>query len=87
MTPSPEPQARASPGRRAADALLFGFAAWTLLCHATVFLGGSLDDGERSLAFHASLRAADRTLTEKDERKFLDKVERAATELGGKLRS
>ncbi|MCG8592511.1 MAG: hypothetical protein MJE66_24740, partial [Proteobacteria bacterium] len=42
MTPSPEPQARASPGRRAADALLFGFAAWTLLCHATVFLGGSL---------------------------------------------
>jgi phenylalanyl-tRNA synthetase beta chain len=52
-----------------------------------VFRGGSLGGDERSLAFHALLRAADRTLTEKDERKFLDKVERAATELGGKLRS
>jgi phenylalanyl-tRNA synthetase beta chain len=52
-----------------------------------LFEGGSLPAGQRSLAFHALLRAADRTLEEKDERKFLQKVERAAQELGGSLRS
>ena len=41
----------------------------------------------RSLAFHATLRAKERTLTEKDEQVFLKKVAKAAQQLGGSLRS
>lgn len=52
-----------------------------------LFRGGTLADGERSLAFHAVLRAADRTLSDKDEHKFLERAGKAAVELGGKLRS
>ncbi len=51
-----------------------------------VYSGPNLDPGMKSLAWHVVLRAADRTLDEKDVKKFLDRVERAATELGGKLR-
>jgi len=51
-----------------------------------LFEGGSLPEGHRSLAFHALLRAADRTLEDKDERKFLLKVEKVAEQLGGSLR-
>ena len=51
-----------------------------------VFRGGSLAAGQRSLAFHAVLRGADRTLADKDEQKFLSKVEKAAEQLGGHLR-
>ncbi|HEX9793769.1 MAG TPA: phenylalanine--tRNA ligase subunit beta [Planctomycetota bacterium] len=50
------------------------------------FQGGALGAGVRSLAFHAVLRAADRTLTDKDERKFLQRAEQLAEELGGALR-
>ncbi len=52
-----------------------------------IFKGGSLEDGWRSLAFHACLRASDRTLSEKDEQKFLKKVAKTAEKLGGSLRS
>ena len=51
-----------------------------------VFAGAPLPAGQRSLAFHAVLRAADRTLDEKDEQKFLERAARAAEELGGSLR-
>ena len=42
--------------------------------------------GLRSLAYHVVLEASDRTLSEADCRKFLDRVERATAELGGQLR-
>lgn len=45
------------------------------------------EQGQKSLAFHATLRASDRTLTEKDEQKFLRKIGEAAERLGGALRS
>ncbi|MFK5956801.1 MAG: phenylalanine--tRNA ligase subunit beta [Planctomycetota bacterium] len=52
-----------------------------------VYTGEGMAEGQRSLAFHCVLRAADRTLGEKEEQKFLRKVEHAAAELGGNLRS
>ncbi len=52
-----------------------------------LFEGGTLAPGQRSLAFHALLRASDRTLKDKDEQKFLTKVAQAAERLGGGLRS
>jgi phenylalanyl-tRNA synthetase beta chain len=45
------------------------------------------EQGQRSLAFHAVLQAADRTLSDKDEQKFLSKIGQAAERLGGSLRS
>jgi len=51
-----------------------------------LYTGGCLGAGRRSLAFHALLRAPDRTLEEKDERRFLERAARAAAELGGRLR-
>lgn len=51
-----------------------------------VYAGGSLAAGQRSLAFHVFLQAADRTLTDDDVQKFLSRVERAVGELGGELR-
>ncbi|MDP7246052.1 MAG: phenylalanine--tRNA ligase subunit beta [Planctomycetota bacterium] len=52
-----------------------------------LFEGGSIEEGWRSLGFRAVLRAADRTLSEKEEQKFLKKVEKVASELGGRLRT
>ncbi|MBC8403762.1 MAG: hypothetical protein H8E15_00935 [Planctomycetes bacterium] len=52
-----------------------------------LFEGGSLAADQRSLAFHALLRAQDRTLSDKDEQKFLLKVAQTAERLGGSLRS
>lgn len=52
-----------------------------------LFEGGSLAEDQRSLAFHAVLRAPDRTLSDKDEQKFLKKVTQTAERLGGCLRS
>lgn len=52
-----------------------------------VYTGEGMAVGQRSLAFRCVLRAADRTLSEKEEQKFLRKVEYVATELGGNLRS
>lgn len=51
-----------------------------------VFRGAPLPAGVRSLAFHAVLRSVERTLDEADERKFLDRVARAAQDAGGTLR-
>ncbi len=52
-----------------------------------LFEGAPLPDGERSLAFRALLQAEDRTLGEKEAQSFLKKVGKAATALGGSLRS
>jgi phenylalanyl-tRNA synthetase beta chain len=49
--------------------------------------GALAEQGQRSLAFHAVLQAADRTLSEKDEQKFLRKIGQAAERLEGSLRS
>ena len=49
--------------------------------------GALAEQGQRSLAFHATLQAADRTLSEKEEQKFLRKIGEAAERLGGSLRS
>ena len=49
--------------------------------------GALAEQGLRSLAFHASLQAGDRTLSDKDEQKFLRKIGDAAERLGGSLRS
>lgn len=52
-----------------------------------VFSGESVGAGRRSLAFHVVLASPERTLGEADGRKFLRRVERAALDLGGELRS
>ncbi|MDA1260702.1 MAG: hypothetical protein O3A20_08775, partial [Planctomycetota bacterium] len=52
-----------------------------------LYEGGSLAPGHRSLAFHAVLRALDRTLEDRDEQSFLERVKKAAEALGGQLRS
>ncbi|MCY3003262.1 MAG: phenylalanine--tRNA ligase subunit beta [Planctomycetota bacterium] len=51
-----------------------------------VFAGERLGAGRKSLAWHVTLQAPDRTLNEADVKKFLERVERAAGELGGELR-
>ncbi|MCH2101960.1 MAG: phenylalanine--tRNA ligase subunit beta [Planctomycetes bacterium] len=53
-----------------------------------VYEEGSLAaQGQRSIAFHATLQAGDRTLTDKDEQRFLKKISEVAERLGGSLRS
>jgi phenylalanyl-tRNA synthetase beta subunit len=51
-----------------------------------LFRGPSLGAGRKSLAYHVLLQAADRTLGEAEQTKFLARVERALGELGGELR-
>ncbi len=51
-----------------------------------VFRGGSLGEGRKSLAFHVALVSDERTLTDEDAARFLDRVESAAKALGGELR-
>jgi phenylalanyl-tRNA synthetase beta chain len=51
-----------------------------------LFRGGALGEGKKSLAWHVHLRAADRTLAEKDTQRFLDRLAREAELLGGELR-
>ena len=52
-----------------------------------VYTGPGLEEGQRSLAFRSLLRSPERTLSDKEERKFLKKMEQVAIELGGNLRS
>jgi len=51
-----------------------------------LYRGASVGAGKKSLAFHLLLQSAERTLTEKDEQRFLERLERAAADLGGELR-
>jgi phenylalanyl-tRNA synthetase beta chain len=48
--------------------------------------GERLGAGRKSLAWHVTLQASDRTLNEADVKKFLERVEREAAQLGGELR-
>jgi len=52
-----------------------------------VYSGAGLEEGQRSLAFRSLLRSPDKTLSDKEERKFLHGMEEVAIELGGNLRS
>ncbi len=52
-----------------------------------LYEGPNLPAGQRSLAFHAVLRAADRTLEEKDEQAFIVRIKQVAAALGGSLRA
>ncbi len=51
-----------------------------------LFRGGKLGEGRKSLGFHVTLQAADRTLEEGDLAKFLDRLGRAAEAKGCELR-
>lgn len=51
------------------------------------FEGEGLPAGFKSLAFRATLRSSDKTLSEKEEKKYLKAASRIAEELGGHLRS
>ncbi len=51
-----------------------------------LYRGENLGAGRKSLAYHVSLQAADKTLGEKEIQKFLGRVERAFERLGGELR-
>jgi phenylalanyl-tRNA synthetase beta chain len=51
-----------------------------------LYRGENLGADRKSLAFHATLAAEDRTLGEEDVRKFLERAERFIAELGGELR-
>lgn len=51
-----------------------------------VYEGANVGADRKSLAWHVVLQASDRTLTDEDVKKFLDRVERATAELGGQLR-
>ena len=51
-----------------------------------VYRGGTLPVGSRSIAWHVELRAEDKTLGEAEIHKFLERVERAMSELGCTLR-
>ena len=51
-----------------------------------VYRGEHVPDGKKSLNFTVTLGANDRTLSDKDESKFLDKVRKNAPEIGAELR-
>lgn len=51
-----------------------------------VYRGENLPDGKKSLNFTVTLGADDRTLSDKDESKFLDKVRKNAVQIGAELR-
>ena len=50
------------------------------------YRGDRLPAGKKSLNFTVTLGADDRTLTDEDEAKFLDKVREHAGEVGAELR-
>lgn len=51
-----------------------------------VYQGGALGEGRRSLAWHVTLQVPDRSPSEKDVAKFLERLAREAEALGGELR-
>jgi phenylalanyl-tRNA synthetase beta chain len=51
-----------------------------------VYTGPNLGTGRKSLAFHVTLESDDRTLSEHDVARFLDRLAREVAELGGELR-
>lgn len=51
-----------------------------------VYSGESLGAGKKSLAWHVRLQSPNKTLSDKEGQKFLDRLERGAEKLGGELR-
>ena len=51
-----------------------------------LYRGDSIGAGKKSLAFHVLLQSETKTLTDKDEAKFLKRFERLASEAGAELR-
>jgi phenylalanyl-tRNA synthetase beta chain len=51
-----------------------------------LYRGDSIGAGRKSLAFHVRLQSQTKTLTDKDEQKFLTRFEKLLTEVGGELR-
>jgi phenylalanyl-tRNA synthetase beta chain len=52
-----------------------------------LYRGESIGAGRKSLAFHVLLQSETKTLTDKDEQKFLQRFEKLVNEAGGELRS
>ena len=52
-----------------------------------LYRGTSIGEGRKSLAFHVRLQSETKTLTDKDEQKFLKRVEHLVGEAGGELRT
>jgi len=52
-----------------------------------LYRGESLGAGRKSLAYHVLLQSANKTLSDKDEQKFLKRFDQAVQQLGGELRS
>jgi len=53
-----------------------------------VFRGGQIGSGKKSLAYHLTYQAADRTLTDKEAAQVRNRIiKRLEQELGAKLRS
>lgn len=51
-----------------------------------LYRGDSIGAGRKSLAFHVRLQSETKTLTDKDEQKFLQRFEKLVSEIGGELR-
>lgn len=51
-----------------------------------LYRGESIGEGRKSLAFHVRLQSETKTLTDKDEQKFLQRFEKLVGEAGGSLR-
>jgi phenylalanyl-tRNA synthetase beta chain len=51
-----------------------------------LYRGESIGKGRKSLAFHVLLQSDTKTLTDKDEQKFLQRFEKLVAEAGGELR-
>jgi phenylalanyl-tRNA synthetase beta chain len=51
-----------------------------------LYRGDAVGAGRKSLAYHVVLQADDRTLSDGDQQKFLDRLARQAAELGAELR-
>ena len=51
-----------------------------------LYRGASVGEGRKSLAYHVVLQSQKKTLTDKDERKFLTRFEALVEKLGGELR-
>ncbi len=52
-----------------------------------VYQGENLGAGRKSLAYHVVLQSETKTLTDKDQAKFLKRLEQALDPLGARLRS
>ncbi len=51
-----------------------------------LYRGDSIGKGRKSLAFHVVLQSESKTLSDKDETRFLERFERLVKDAGGELR-